>query len=87
MRRQAPGGFSLREGVIFVRKYFQVAVAFLASLPVLAVAAVPTEASDAVDDLITDAGAFIGSLWPLLIAVVVALIFMKLFKKGTSKAT
>lgn len=50
-------------------------------------AAVPTEASAAVTELITDAGTFIGSLWPLLVAVVVGFIFMKIFKKGVSKAT
>ena len=50
-------------------------------------AAVPTEASDAVTGLITDAGTFVGSFWPLLIAVVVAFTFMKLFKKGLGKAT
>lgn len=50
-------------------------------------AAVPTEAATAVTDLITDAGTFIGSLWPLLVAVVVGFIFMKIFKKGVSRAT
>lgn len=70
-----------------MRKYLVSSFAFLASLPVVAYAAVPVAASDAVDDLVTDATAFIASLWPLLIGVVVALIFMKLFKKGTSKAT
>lgn len=52
-----------------------------------AYAAVPTEASGAVTGLVTDATTFIGSLWPLVIAVVVGLLFMKLFKKGTSRAT
>jgi len=50
-------------------------------------AAIPTEASGAVTGLVTDAGTFIGSLWPLLVAVVVGLIFMKIFKKGVSRAT
>ncbi len=50
-------------------------------------AAVPTEAATAVTDLITDAGTFIASLWPLVVAVIIGFIFMKLFKKGVSKAT
>lgn len=50
-------------------------------------AAIPVEASGAVTGLVTDAAAFIGSLWPLLVAVVVGFIFMKIFKKGVSKAT
>ncbi|AXH77279.1 MAG: capsid protein [Inoviridae sp.] len=52
-----------------------------------AMAAVPAEATTAVTDLVTDAGTFIGSLWPLLVAVVVGFIFMKIFKKGVSRAT
>lgn len=52
-----------------------------------AFAAVPTEASAAVTELITDATAYIGSLWPLLVVVVVGFIFMKLFKKGINKST
>lgn len=50
-------------------------------------AAVPTEAATAVTDLVTDGAAFIGSLWPLLVAVTVGLVFMGIFKKGISKAT
>jgi len=50
-------------------------------------AAVPTEAATAVTDLVTDSGTFIASLWPLASAVVVGLIFFKLFKKGVGRAT
>ncbi len=50
-------------------------------------AAVPTEASGAVTLLITDAGTYVSSLWPLLVAVVIGFVFMKLFRKGISKAT
>lgn len=60
------------------------ALAFIGSA---AHAAVPTEAGTAVTELVTDAGTFIGSLWPLLVAVVVGFIFMKIFKKGVSRAT
>ena len=49
--------------------------------------AVPTEASAAVTGLITDATTYVGSLWPLLVAVVIGFVFMKLFRKGISKAT
>jgi len=71
-----------------MRKYLSIAVAApLTFLSGLAYAAVPTEAATAVTDLITDAAAFIGSLWPLLVAVVVGFIFMKIFKKGVSRAT
>lgn len=61
-------------------------VAFVGAAPSV-YAAVPAEATTAVTDLITDAGTFIGSLWPLLVAVVVGFIFMKIFKKGVSRAT
>ena len=50
-------------------------------------AAVPAAASDAVSELVTDAAAFIASFWPLAIAVVVGLLWFKLFNKATSKAT
>jgi len=50
-------------------------------------AAVPTEASAAVTGLVTDAGLYVASLWPLIIAVVVGFVFFKLFKKGINKAT
>jgi uncharacterized membrane protein len=66
-------------------KAFFAAVAV--SLTGMAHAAVPPEASTAVTDLIADAATFIGSLWPLLVAVVVGFIFMKIFKKGVSRAT
>jgi len=71
-----------------MRKYLSMAAAAsLAFVSGIASAAVPTEAATAVTDLITDAGTFIGSLWPLLVAVVVGFIFMKIFKKGVSRAT
>jgi len=70
-----------------MRKYLSCAVAFVSALPIVALADVPSEASAAVTALVADAGDFIGSLWPVLIAVTVALLFMKLFKKGTSRAT
>lgn len=59
----------------------------LSAVAVPVYAQVPAEASAAVTGLITDAGAFIASLWPLVIAVIVGFIFMKLFKKGVGKAT
>jgi len=52
-----------------------------------AYAAVPTVASTAVTDLVTDTGTFIDSLWGIVAIVVVGFIWMKLFKKGASKAT
>jgi len=61
-----------------------VALAFLSSV---VHAAVPTEAATAVTDLVTDAGTYVASLWPLIIAVVVGFVFFKLFKKGINKAT
>jgi uncharacterized membrane protein len=71
-----------------MRKYLAIcAASATAFISGLASAAVPTEASTAVTDLITDAATFIGSLWPLLVAVVVGFIFMKIFKKGVSRAT
>jgi uncharacterized membrane protein len=71
-----------------MRKYLSIAAgATLAFVSGIASAAVPTEASTAVTDLIADAATFIGSLWPLLVAVVVGFIFMKIFKKGVSRAT
>jgi hypothetical protein len=50
-------------------------------------AAVPTEASDAITGLATDGAAMIALFWPVVTAVVVALILIKLFKKGSSRAT
>jgi len=73
--------------VSILRKYLLGAFALVAGLPFAAYAAVPAEAESAVTGLITDAGTFIADLWPLLIAVVVGLLFMKIFKKGVSKAT
>lgn len=70
-----------------MRKLQALAASALLALAGFAQAAVPTEASAAVTELITDAGTFIGSLWPLLVAVVVGFIFMKIFKKGVSRAT
>jgi len=67
--------------------YLKLAFASLVALPGLAYAAVPEEAATAVTTLITDAGTFIADLWPLLVAVVIGLLFMKIFKKGVSKAT
>lgn len=64
-----------------------VSAGFLAIVGQSAYAAVPTEASTAVTDLVTDAGTFVASLWPLLIAVVVGFVFMKIFKKGVGRAT
>lgn len=49
-------------------------------------AAIPTEASDAVTALVTDAGAFVLSFWPVVIAVTMAFALMRLFKRGTSSA-
>lgn len=59
----------------------------VAIVSVNASAAIPTEASDALATFITDATAFVASFWPLLIGVTISFLFMKLFKKGTSKAT
>jgi len=53
----------------------------------LALAAIPAEATAALDTLVTDAGAFVADFWPLLIAVVLGFVFFKLFRKGTNKAT
>ena len=53
----------------------------------LSQAAVPAAAATAVTDLVTDAGTYIGSLWPLAVAVVVGFVFFKLFKKGIARAT
>lgn len=50
-------------------------------------AAIPAEVTDAITDLITDAASFVASFWALLIPVTIGFLWMKLFKKGTSKAT
>ena len=70
-----------------IRQVYAVCVLAVASAFQSAVAAVPTEASAAVTGLITDATTYVGSLWPLLVAVVIGFVFMKLFRKGISKAT
>lgn len=59
----------------------------VASAFVAVQAAVPLVASGAVTDLVTDTGTFIDSLWGIVAIVVVGFIWMKLFKKGASKAT
>ena len=70
-----------------IRQIFAALSAFAISALTSVQAAVPTEASAAVTGLITDATTYVGSLWPLLVAVVIGFVFMKLFRKGISKAT
>lgn len=52
-----------------------------------AAAEVPAEATAAVTGILTDGSALIAQYWPVLTAIVGSLTLMKLFKKGTSRAT
>lgn len=62
-------------------------IAACVALSGVAFALVPTEMSAAITALTTDAGTFIGSLWAIVVAVVIGFVFMKLFKKGVGRAT
>lgn len=46
-----------------------------------------TLATAAIESIGTDASALIAAAWPVLTAVTVAFVLMKLFKKASSKAT
>lgn len=46
-----------------------------------------TLATDAIGQIGTDAGSLIAAAWPVLTAVTVGFVLMKLFKKASNKAT
>ncbi len=50
-------------------------------------AAIPVAATDAFSTFTTDAGTFVDMAWPLAVAVVIGLAFVRLFKKVVSRAT
>lgn len=50
-------------------------------------AELPPEATAAFLQVKTDAGSMISEAWPLLVAVTVGFVLMKLFKRGVNKAT
>lgn len=63
-------------------------VAFSTALVALssqAMAAVPTEATDAITLVGTDGGSIIAAIWVPLATVTVGFVMMKLFKRGVSK--
>lgn len=54
--------------------------------PMQAFAAVPEAATTALTTATTDAGTMIDGVWPLVVAVAVGFLLLKLFKRGISKA-
>lgn len=60
---------------------------FLAASTVATGAAVASPATDAIADVGTEAAALLAAAWPVVIAIVVGTIGIKLFKKFANKAT
>jgi len=60
---------------------------FLAASTVVTGAAFASPATDAIADVGTEAAALLAAAWPVVIAIVVGTISIKLFKKFANKAT
>jgi len=70
-----------------VKSKVLVAVSALGATIGTASAAVPTEATDAITALGTDATAMTTAAWPILASITGGFIVMKLFKRAANKAT
>lgn len=62
-------------------------VAFASMFASSAHAVLPPEATAASAELATDGASLISSFWPVLIAITIGLIIMRVFKKGANTAT
>lgn len=60
-------------------------LAFCAAFVQTAVAAVPVAASTAITEIQTDGLAMVDLLWPVIGALTVAFVLIKIFKKGGNK--
>ncbi|MBF0633005.1 MAG: phage coat protein [Magnetococcales bacterium] len=68
-----------------MKKYAKAIIAVVATLG--ATVANASEGTDAITAIGTEASSMISAAWPVLTAITVAFVSMKLFKKATNKAT
>lgn len=65
--------------------YAVVAGALMAGFSSLSMAALPTAATTALTDVQTDGLALIDAVWPVVAAVTIGFVLIKLFKRGVNK--